>query len=63
MTTCPIAMDVINTITNCNRRNQRHHREAPKCSQDKPLNCNKEGHGNQPQSHKEALLMNSTRAP
>ncbi len=33
-----------------------------KCSQYKTLKRNKEGHGIQPQSHKAALLMNTTRA-
>jgi hypothetical protein len=55
-------MDVFKAITNQNRCNQRHHCEAPKPSQDKPLKRDKEGHGNQPQSHKEALPTNETRA-
>ncbi len=55
-------MDGIKAITNCNGRNQHHHYEAPKHSRDKPLNRNKEGHGNQPQSHKTALPTNATRA-
>ncbi len=55
-------MDANNTITDCNRCNQCHHSEVPKRSQEEPLKRNKEGHGNQPQSHKEALPTNGTRA-
>jgi hypothetical protein len=55
-------MGAIKAIINCNGRNQRLHLEAPKCSQAKPLKCNKEGRGNQPQSHKAALPMNMTSA-
>ncbi len=55
-------MDVIKAITNCDGCNQRHYCEAPKRSRDEPLKCNKEGHGNQPQSHKVALPTNATRA-
>jgi hypothetical protein len=62
MTTWPIAMDAIKANIDHDGRNQCHHHEAPKRSQDKPLKCNKDGHGNQPQSHKVALLMNATRA-
>jgi hypothetical protein len=54
-------MDAIKAITNHNGRNQRHHCEAPKRPQDKPLNRDKEGHGDQPQSHKAALPTNATR--
>jgi hypothetical protein len=55
-------MDAIKAITDHNRRNQRHHPEAPKHSQDEPLKQEKKGHGNQPQSYKAALLMNKMRA-
>ncbi len=55
-------MDAINAIANCNGRNQCLHREAPKRSQDEPLKHNKEGRGNQPQSHKAVLPTNATRA-
>ncbi len=55
-------MDTIKFITNCNGCNQCHHREALKCSRDKPLNCKEEGCGDQPQSHKAALPTNATRA-
>jgi hypothetical protein len=60
--TLPIAMDAIKAITNHDGRNQSHHCEAPKCSQDKPLNHDKEGHGDQSHNHKGALPMNATRA-
>jgi hypothetical protein len=55
-------MDAIKAITNRDRRNQRHHHEVPKHSRDKPLNRDKEGHGNQPQNHKATLPRNATRA-
>jgi hypothetical protein len=61
-TTLPIAMDTNKAIAKRNGRNQRNHHEMPKCSQDESLNCNKEGCGNQPQSHTTALLTNATRA-
>jgi hypothetical protein len=57
----PIAMVAINAITNRVERDQCHHCEAPKFSQNKPLKHNKEGCGNQPQSHKAALPTNATR--
>ncbi len=60
-TTWPITMDMIKAITDCDRHNQCHHCEAPKRSRNKPLKCNKEGHGDQPQSHKAALPTNATR--
>jgi hypothetical protein len=60
--TLPIAMDAIKAIANHNGCNQCHHREAPKRSRDEPLKCNKEGHGDQPQSHKAASTTNTTRA-
>jgi hypothetical protein len=46
--TLPIAMDPINAITNRDGPNQQNHHETPKCSQEEPLKCNKEGCGNQP---------------
>jgi hypothetical protein len=55
-------MDGIKAIADCDGCNQRNHSEVPKCSQDEPLEGDKEGHGNQPQSHKAALLTNATRA-
>jgi hypothetical protein len=55
-------MDTIKAITNCNGWDQHHQREAPKHLQDKPLKRNKEGRGNQPQSHKAALMTNAARA-
>jgi hypothetical protein len=55
-------MDAIKAITDRDGRDQHHHCEAPKRSRDEPLNRNKEGHGNQPQSHKAALPTNATRA-
>ncbi len=55
-------MDAIKAITNRDVYNQCHHCEEPKHSQDKPLNHDKEGHGNQPQSHKAALPTNAMRA-
>jgi hypothetical protein len=55
-------MDAIKAITNRDRHNQHRHCEAPKRSQDMPFNRNKEGHGNQPQSHKATLPTNTTRA-
>ncbi len=61
-TTWPIAMDAIKAITYCSGCNQRHHCEAPKRSWDEPLNRDKEGRGDQPQSHKAALPANATRA-
>ncbi len=61
-TTWSIVMDAIEAITNHNGPNQRHHCEAPKRSQDKPLKRNEEGRGYQPQSHKAALPRNVTRA-
>jgi hypothetical protein len=36
---------MIKAITNCNGRNQCHHCETPKCSQDEHLKCNEGGHG------------------
>ncbi len=60
--TSPIAMDAIIVITNCNGCNQCLHHEVPKRSQNKPLKCNEEGRGNQPQSHKAVLPMKTTRA-
>jgi hypothetical protein len=54
-------MDAFKAITNRDRCNQRHHREVPKRSRDKPLNRDKEGHGNQPLNHKTALPTNATR--
>jgi hypothetical protein len=62
MTTWPIAMDAIKTITNHDERNQHHHREAPKRSLEEPLNRDKEGRGDKSQSHKAALPTNATRA-
>jgi hypothetical protein len=59
--TLPIAMKAIKAITNCDGRNQCHHHELPKRSRDKPLKPNKEGRGNQPQSHKVALPTNATK--
>ncbi len=50
MMTWPIMMDANKAITDCDRRNQRHHRDAPTHSQDKPLKRNEEGSGNQPQA-------------
>ncbi len=61
-TTWPIAMDAIKAITDCDGCNQHHHHEALRPWRDKPLNCDEEGHGNQPQSHKAALPTNATRA-
>jgi hypothetical protein len=61
-TTLPIAMDAIKAIANHNGCNQRNHLEAPKCSREMPLKRNKEGHGNQPQSHMAALPTNAMRA-
>jgi hypothetical protein len=55
-------MDAIKAFTDCNRCDLRHHCEAPKRSRDKLLKHNEEGRGNQPQSHKAALPMNTTRA-
>jgi hypothetical protein len=49
-------------IANRNGRNQHNHHEMPKRSWEEPLKRNEEGHGNQPQSHKAALLTNATRA-
>jgi hypothetical protein len=60
--TLPITIEAIIAITNHNGCNERHHCERPKCSQDKPLKRNKEGCGNQPQSHKAALPTSATRA-
>ncbi len=57
--TLPIA---IKAISNCDGCNQCLHPEAPKHSWSKPLKRNKEGHGNQPQSHKAALPTNATKA-
>jgi hypothetical protein len=62
MTTLPIAIDAIKSITDCNGRNQFLHCEVQKRSQSKPLKRNEEGRGNRPQSHKEALPMNVTKA-
>jgi hypothetical protein len=61
-TTLPIVMDAIKAITNRDGRDQHLHREVQKCSQTKPLKCNEEGHGNQSQSHKAALLTNAAKA-
>ncbi len=55
-------MDAIKAITNRDGRDQHLHREVQKCSQTKPLKCNEEGHGNQSQSHKAALLTNAAKA-
>ncbi len=55
----PTAMDAMKAITDCNGRNQRHHCEAPKRSQDEPLKHDEEGRSNQPQSHKAALPTNA----
>ncbi len=55
-------MDAIKAIANWDGCNQCNHCEAPKRSQDEPLQHNKEGRGNQLQSHKAALPMNTTRA-
>ncbi len=62
MTTSPIAMGAIKAITDCDGHDQRLHREAPKRSRDEPLKHNEEGRGDQPLSHKAALLINLTRA-
>ncbi len=59
--TKPIAMDAIAVITDRDGHNQRLHREAAKCSRDKPLKRDEEGRGNQPQSHKAVLLANATK--
>ncbi len=53
------AIKAINDHYGCN---QHLHCEAPKCSQEEPLKRNKEGCGNQPQSHTAALPTNATRA-
>jgi hypothetical protein len=55
-------MEAIKAITKRNGRDQRHHREVPKHSQDKPLKRKAEVSGNQPQNHKAALPTNATRA-
>jgi hypothetical protein len=55
-------MDGIKTIADCDGHNQRNHSEVPKRSPDELLEGDKEGHGNQPQSHKATLLTNATRA-
>jgi hypothetical protein len=55
-------MDAIKAITNSDGHNQRNHREMPKRSQEEPLKRNEDGRGNQPWSHKAALLTNATRA-
>jgi hypothetical protein len=62
MTTLPIVMDAIKGITDGNGRNQCHHCEVPKRSQDEHLKRNEEGCGNQPRSYKAALPMNAPRA-
>jgi hypothetical protein len=55
-------MEMIKAITNRNGCDQHNHREVPKHSQDEPLKHDKEGRGNQPQSHKATLPANTTRA-
>jgi hypothetical protein len=55
-------MGAIKAITDCDGHDQRLHREAPKRSRDEPLKHNEEGRGDQPLSHKAALLINLTRA-
>ncbi len=55
-------MGAIKAITNCNGHNQRYHCEVPKCSWDKSLKRDEEGHGNQPWSHKAALPTNASKA-
>ncbi len=60
--TLPIAMYAMDSIANCDGRNQCNHCEMPKRSWEEPLKCNKEGRGNQHQSHKAALSTNATRA-
>jgi hypothetical protein len=45
-------MDTIKVTTNRDGRDCCHHREAPKLLQNKPLEHDKEGCGNQLQSHK-----------
>jgi hypothetical protein len=60
--TLPIAMEAIEAITDHNEHDEFHHCETPKCSRDEPFKRNKEGCGDQPRSHKEALPISTTRA-
>jgi hypothetical protein len=46
-------MDLIKVTTNCNGRDQCHHREASKLLRNEPLKREEEGQGNQLQSHKQ----------
>ncbi len=62
MMTLPIAMVAIKAIVNRDGRDQCNFCEMPKCSREEPLKCNKEGRGNQLQSHKADLSTNATRA-
>jgi len=45
-------MDAIKATTNCDGRNQCHHRGASKCSRNEPLERDEEDRGDQPRSRK-----------